>query len=185
MVEPPCHSCTAQGHLYKGPGRDNVARGDPIGRTLSLGGGTRRQLRLRKERISGRIFRKIVELEIRKRIVGSTTGLREVSDWRLWRGRPPPKRNKRRPKNSPGERTKMMMVHIDRLAPHQGSSRDEWPLERSSRSSWRVITTRSEPRGRKARSITDVTSTATKRRNGGTPVGYSERIALRREQCRM
>jgi hypothetical protein len=46
------------------------------------------QLRLRKKRTSGRIFRKTVELEIEKRIVGSSTGLREVSDWTLWRSRP-------------------------------------------------------------------------------------------------
>jgi hypothetical protein len=43
---------------------------------------------------------------------------------------------------------------------------------------------RTELWGRKARPITDITSTALeKRRNDGTPVGYSEQIALRRAQC--
>jgi hypothetical protein len=46
------------------------------------------QLRLRKERTSGRIFRKTVELETEKRVVGSSTGLREVSDWTSWEVRP-------------------------------------------------------------------------------------------------
>jgi hypothetical protein len=41
----------------------------------------RRQLRLTKERTSCRIFRKTVELEIEERIVGSSNGLREMSDW--------------------------------------------------------------------------------------------------------
>lgn len=45
-----------------------------------------------------------------------------------------------------------------------------------------VITVRTESRGRKARLITDVTSTAFgKQKNDGTPVGYSGRLALRRE----
>jgi hypothetical protein len=57
--------------------------------------GAGRQLRLRKERTSGRIFRRIVELEIEKRTVGSSTGLRKVNDWILWRGGPPPKRKRR------------------------------------------------------------------------------------------
>jgi hypothetical protein len=45
----------------------------------------RRQLRQRKERISCRIFRKTVELDIKKRIVGSSAGLRDMSDWTLGR----------------------------------------------------------------------------------------------------
>jgi hypothetical protein len=34
----------------------------------------------------GRIFRKTIELEIKKRIVRPSTGLQAVSDWTLWRG---------------------------------------------------------------------------------------------------
>jgi hypothetical protein len=60
------------------------------GRAVKAGSGARWQLRLRKERIFGRIFRKAVELEIEKRIVGSSTGLQEVSDWTVWRCRSPP-----------------------------------------------------------------------------------------------
>jgi hypothetical protein len=46
------------------------------------------------KRTSCRIFRETVELKIEKRILGASIGLREVSDWILWRGRP--LRNKRR-----------------------------------------------------------------------------------------
>jgi hypothetical protein len=42
--------------------------------------GTRQQLHLRKESTCGRIFRKTAELEIKKQIVGSLTGLWEVSN---------------------------------------------------------------------------------------------------------
>jgi hypothetical protein len=41
--------------------------------------GASRQLRLRKGMTSGRIFRKFTELEIEKRIVGSSNGLQEVT----------------------------------------------------------------------------------------------------------
>jgi hypothetical protein len=55
--------------------------------------GTIQQLHLTKERISGSIFSKTVELEIKKLIVRSSTALRQVSDWTLWRG---PPQNERR-----------------------------------------------------------------------------------------
>jgi hypothetical protein len=66
--------------------------------------GTKWQLCLSKEKTSSRTFRKIVELEIEKQIVRSSTGLQEVGDWTLWRGWPPLKRKKRRPKHSPQKR---------------------------------------------------------------------------------
>jgi hypothetical protein len=47
----------------------------------------------------------------------------------------------------------------DRLTPYQGTVRDERPWRGSSGSNWRVVTGRTEPRGRKARPITDVTIT--------------------------
>jgi hypothetical protein len=53
------------------------------------------QLCLRKERISGGIFRKTVELEVAKQIVRTFVILRKMSDWALWRGQPPPKPKKR------------------------------------------------------------------------------------------
>jgi hypothetical protein len=66
-----------------------------------------------------------VELEIEKRIVGSSTGQQEVNDWTLWRGRPPPEQKKKRPKYNPRKRTKMILVHLNRLAPNQGTARVE------------------------------------------------------------
>jgi hypothetical protein len=53
-----------------------------------------------------------------------------------------------------------MVVHLDWLAPYQGTVRDECPYGGSSGSSWRVINVTTEPRGRKATMITDTTSTA-------------------------
>jgi hypothetical protein len=41
----------------------------------------------------------------RKAIVGSSNGLRERSDWALWRGRHPPKQKKRLQKQSPPEQS--------------------------------------------------------------------------------
>jgi hypothetical protein len=86
----------------------------------------RRQLRLGKERIFSRIFGKTVELKIEKRIIRPSTGLLEVSDWTLWRGRSPPKRKKRRQKHRIQQnfRKMMMVVHINILAPYQGTARD-------------------------------------------------------------
>jgi hypothetical protein len=53
----------------------------------------------------------------------------------------------------------MMVVHLDRLETYQGTASDERLQGGSSGCSWRVITVRTEPRGRKARPITDVTIT--------------------------
>lgn len=43
------------------------------------------KLRLRNDRISGSIFRKLLELEIEERIFVSSSELREMSDWISWR----------------------------------------------------------------------------------------------------
>jgi hypothetical protein len=48
------------------------------------------QLRLGSKRTSARIYRKAFVLEIVKRAVRISSGLRKVRDWTLWRGRPPP-----------------------------------------------------------------------------------------------
>jgi hypothetical protein len=48
----------------------------------------------------------------------------------------------------------MMLVHLDQLAPYQGTAQDE------QREQWEVIAMRTKPLGRKVRLITDVTSTA-------------------------
>jgi hypothetical protein len=64
-------------------------------------------------------------METEKRIVRSSTGLRKVSDWTLWRGQPPPKWKKRCQKHSPWKR--MMVVHLDWLTPYQGTAQDERP----------------------------------------------------------
>jgi hypothetical protein len=55
------------------------------------------------------------------------------------------------------QKSRMMVIHLDRLAPSEGTARDERLYEGSS---WRVITLRTEPHGRKVKPITDNTSTA-------------------------
>jgi hypothetical protein len=80
---------------------DNVARGVPKGRTLERRQRTHQDcsngisdrdlkvhLYLRKERTSGRIFRKTAELEGMKQIVRTSIRLWKMSDWALWKGRP-------------------------------------------------------------------------------------------------
>jgi hypothetical protein len=49
----------------------------------------KKQLHLRKERTSGRIFRKVIGLEIVKRTFGSSVRVRKMNDWTLWRGQLP------------------------------------------------------------------------------------------------
>jgi hypothetical protein len=96
-----------KGHCRQGEGHDNVARGTPKGRTFgkknrpkmeSIKGlriqDLKKQLYVRSERTSRRIFGKTIVLEIVKRIAESPIGLRKVRDWTLWRGRPPPKQKK-------------------------------------------------------------------------------------------
>jgi hypothetical protein len=85
-------------------------------------GGLELQLRLGRERAVNKTFGQTLGLEVAKRVVGTSTGLREVSDWILWKGQSPPKRKKR-----PRKRTKIMVVHLNRLAPNQGTTRDERP----------------------------------------------------------
>jgi hypothetical protein len=52
------------------------------------------QLCLGNERTTSRIYRKTIGLEIEKRAVRISSGMRKVTDWTLWRGRPPPKRKR-------------------------------------------------------------------------------------------
>jgi hypothetical protein len=55
----------------------------------------RRRMRLKIERRSEEIDRKVFEPQLVKRATTMCSGLRRVQDWTLWRGRPPPKRKKR------------------------------------------------------------------------------------------
>jgi hypothetical protein len=73
-------------------------------RVKDLSGGRPRYLRkrdLKKLRLESTgkldtIFSKTTRLEIAKRIVRSAVGMRKLKCWALWRGRPPPKRKKKR-----------------------------------------------------------------------------------------
>jgi hypothetical protein len=118
--------------------KDFVVRGAPKARTfekrqrtqLKFNNGIKNrslklQLHLWSERAFNKTVRQNIGLEVAKQVVGSSAGLREVSDWTLWRGRYPSKRYKRCPKHRPRKRTKIMVVHLDRLAPYQGTTQDE------------------------------------------------------------
>jgi hypothetical protein len=52
------------------------------------------QLRLRNERTTSGIYRKTIGLEILKRAVSISSGMRKVTYWTLWRGLSPPKRRR-------------------------------------------------------------------------------------------
>jgi hypothetical protein len=51
--------------------------------------GQKEQLHLGSKRAINKTVRQTFELEVVKRVVGIPIGLPEVSDWTLWRGRPP------------------------------------------------------------------------------------------------
>lgn len=57
--------------------------------------GLKEKLRLGEEKISGRIFRKAVELEVTKQICWTSIRPQKVNVRELWKGRPPPTRKKR------------------------------------------------------------------------------------------
>jgi hypothetical protein len=106
-----------KGHSHEGPPvqqerrktqtRIKFARASRKGRTLGMRqlmrlegtNGTRNrnfkeQLRLGIERTTSGIYRKTIGLEIVKRSVKISSGMRKVTDWTLWKGRPPPKRKR-------------------------------------------------------------------------------------------
>jgi hypothetical protein len=65
---------------------------DPAGKIGIEDPDTKRQLRLKTERTSEEIDGKVFEPEFVKRATRMSSGLRNVKDWALWSGRPPPKR---------------------------------------------------------------------------------------------
>jgi hypothetical protein len=142
--------------------------------------GASRQLRLRKERTSGRVFRKTIELEIRKWIVGSSTWLRKWVTGHCGGIPPPPEWKKRHQKHSRRKpRMKVMVVHLALWGNRSGQAalrREQ--LENNHRGN--------QAMGKKG----DVDHRHHKhspqeRRNGGTSVGYLGWIAVGREQCGM
>jgi 5-methylcytosine-specific restriction endonuclease McrA len=87
--------------------------------------GLRRELRLGSRDVFYEALGQTLELEIVKRAVGISMRSRKVSDWTLWRGRPPPKR-RRDIETQPSEK-RTMMVHLEGLASSEGTSRDKRP----------------------------------------------------------
>jgi hypothetical protein len=109
----------ARTRLYKEPGKDRRTRRRRKDENCNNGirdRGATRQLRLRKERTTGNgirgrsrrqqlrlestgnvneTFKETLGLEIAKKISGSSARIRKICVRTLWRGRPPPKRNKK------------------------------------------------------------------------------------------
>jgi hypothetical protein len=96
-----------KGHIRKGPGKNNVARGACRGKMLDkrqrnnleceegrVGRDLKKRLRLWMKRTSDTCYRKPTKLEMANLIFGSTIELQGVNDWTFWKVRPPPKRKK-------------------------------------------------------------------------------------------
>jgi hypothetical protein len=93
--------------MRKSPGKNNFARGASRGKMLGkrqrnnceCGNGRmdldfKNQLRLRMRRTLSSNFRKPMQLDMANLIFGSTTGVKDVIYWTVWKVRPPPKRKK-------------------------------------------------------------------------------------------
>jgi hypothetical protein len=78
----------------------------------------------RNERTSSWIYRKTIDsLEIAKQNAGSYDASREIKDWTLWRGRPPPKRKTTGPPSI--LRENITRTFNELTGPYQGVARDE------------------------------------------------------------
>jgi hypothetical protein len=81
--------------------------------------------------------RQTLELEITKQIVGTSIRLRKMNVRTLWRGQPPPKEEvgainvgalTSLGTFAPTDRkSRMMVINLHRLAPYEGTARDERP----------------------------------------------------------
>jgi hypothetical protein len=159
-----------KGHCCQGQGKNKVVPRSQKGWTIgkrrraqpeSISGiriqGLKKQLRLGKEKTSGRIIRKALVLVIAKRTAGSSVRIRKMSVRTLWRGRPF-RNGKRECMQSKSRKLRstdhckyfactyrkkdlywlhhvlchyvekrFMIVQLDRLTPYEGTARDERP----------------------------------------------------------
>jgi hypothetical protein len=99
-----------KGRGNKGPEVENRRQKGPECNNDIGDRGAIRQLRMRKERTTGKVIRgrrlgsvkilpealrRTLELEAMKRAVKISSRLQKVSDWKSWRGQSPPTRKKR------------------------------------------------------------------------------------------
>jgi hypothetical protein len=197
--DPPCRSWTAKGtRSWRTDGREETAEGP---RMQQWNKGPKRTTAATSE--EGEDIRQDLQedLDIKKRTVGSWTGLWKVSDWTLWRGGPPPKR-KRDCTPSKSRRCRST-EHSRNVCPHRSEKQDNGntpgptgtlPGNHSGRASikrkqWEQL----EGNHRENRATANEGEADHRRHkqspqkiwNGGTPVSYSGRIVLRKEQCGM
>jgi hypothetical protein len=140
-VDPPRHACTVlrkvRGH--QGPGKDDDILGTPKGWTFKKRRrarpkrnsairerGLRLELCLQSRETFYEAFGQIIGLVVVKRAVESSIRLRKMSVKTLWRSWAPPKRKNIRSKHSPRKR-RIMVVHLDCMAPYLGTTRDQRP----------------------------------------------------------
>jgi hypothetical protein len=64
------------------------------GTNASRNRGFKEQLRFGNERTTSWVCRTTIGMKMAKQVVGTSSGLRRIRKWVLWRGRPPPKRKK-------------------------------------------------------------------------------------------
>jgi hypothetical protein len=94
-----------KGNVRKGPSKDNVSRGNPKVRIFGKdkrtrseynrgikGRGAREETREKTWRTFDRTARKIIRLEIERRIVRFAVGIKEMNNSAIWKTHPLPKR---------------------------------------------------------------------------------------------
>jgi hypothetical protein len=88
-------SARHKGRSHKGPTVKKRRRKGPECNNGIRNRGLKEQLRLGSNRAFNKTVRQIIGMEVAKRPDEFSIGLRKMSDWILWRSRPPPKRKKR------------------------------------------------------------------------------------------
>jgi hypothetical protein len=138
--------------------------------------GARRHLHLQIERVFIKTVRQTLGLEVAKQAVEFSIGLREVSDWTLWKGRLPSETKEETSKRQRRWWYTWTGSHLIRetlktSGLEEGAAGIVWGLS-----------AREPSRGDGRRGLHRCQNRSSrKRRNGDTPVGYSARRALRRE----
>jgi hypothetical protein len=185
-----------KGHCRQGPGRDNVVRGTPKGRNFEMrhraqpkrNSGIRDRVLRREPRLGSKeALGQIIGLEVAERAVEFFHRAMGSELLDIVKGSAPSETKEETSKAQPSERNK----DDDGGKPGpactlSGSRSGRVTLRREQRE--QLESNRSENRATGKEGEADHKRhkhSPRKRRNGGMPVGHSERIALRREQCRI
>jgi hypothetical protein len=110
-----------KGRNHKGPTVENRQRKGPECNNGISNRGLKEQPRLGSKRAFNKTVRQTPGLKIAKRAVEFSVGLRKMSDWTLWRSRPPPKRKGDYPQLQCQGCTSV--GHSRRFCPHRSEKR--------------------------------------------------------------